>query len=175
MTQIVTSTMITEVTYDESKNNRFLVKKEWDKSKKKALIIMKNTGITEEVMQDQTTMYVVNNLSTLGYGTVTIANLYPNIKGKETRAIREQNLKCIEEAAKNSDDVIIAVGKGIETNKDATERLQIVTEIIGGTKARLLETESISSKRRGMHPLSPELKRGFALVPYVIKEKKDDK
>lgn len=57
----------------------FLVKKEWDKKQKKALIIMKNTGITDDVIQDQTTMYVINNLSSLGYGTVTIANLYPNM------------------------------------------------------------------------------------------------
>ncbi|WP_430886153.1 DUF1643 domain-containing protein [Fusibacter sp. JL216-2] len=57
----------------------FLVKKEWDKKQKKALIIMKNTGITDDVIQDQTTMYVINNLSSLGYGTVTIANLDPNM------------------------------------------------------------------------------------------------
>lgn len=84
-------------------------------------------------------------------------------------------MKFIEEAAKNSDDVIIAAGKRIETNKDATERLKIFTEIIEGTKARLLEIESLKSKRRGFHPLCHEVKKGFNLVPYEAKENTDDK
>lgn len=63
-----TKSMIkTEVTYDDEMKNKYVVKKEWDKSKRKALILMKSAGLTDEIVQDQTTMYVMNNLTKLGY------------------------------------------------------------------------------------------------------------
>lgn len=57
----------TEVTYDDEIKNKYVVKKEWDKSKRKALILMKSAGLADEIVQDQTTMYVMNNLAKLGY------------------------------------------------------------------------------------------------------------
>jgi hypothetical protein len=48
--------------------NKYLIRNEWDKNKKKALVIMKNAGRADEIVQDQSTMYVINNLAKLEYG-----------------------------------------------------------------------------------------------------------
>lgn len=66
--KIIKSILKTEITYDDEMKNKYIVKKEWDKAKRKALILMKNAGQTDEVIQDQTTMYVLNNLAKLDFG-----------------------------------------------------------------------------------------------------------
>nr|WP_245203760.1 DUF1643 domain-containing protein [Ammoniphilus resinae] len=145
--------------------NKYLIRKEWDKDKKKALVIMKNAGQADEVVQDQTTMYVINNLSKLEYGVAEIVNLFPSIKGVEKKESVIENLKCIQEAITRVDDVIIAVGKGVETNKKAVERLNMILAMLLDKKANILQIEA-SSGRKGFHPLYPALKHRWRLVPY---------
>lgn len=159
------STIKTEVTYDDGMKNKFLIRKEWDKNKKKALVIMKNAGHADEIMQDQTTMYVINNLSKLDYGVVEIANLFSTIKGVETKESVVANLKCIQEAITRVEDVVIAVGKGVETSKKAVERLNMILAILLDKKANILQIEA-NFGRKGFHPLYPALKHQWKLVPY---------
>ncbi|MDZ4476840.1 DUF1643 domain-containing protein [Bacillus cereus] len=159
------STMKTEVTYDDGMKNKYLIRKEWDKNKKKALVIMKNAGHADEIMQDQTTMYVINNLSKLDYGVVEIANLFSTIEGAETKESVVENLKCIQQAIVRVNDVIIAVGKGVETNKKAVERLSMILAILLDKKLNILQIEA-NYGRKGFHPLYPALKHQWKLVPY---------
>jgi hypothetical protein len=109
---------------------------------KKALVILKNAGQADELVQDQTTMYVINNLSKLEYGVADIANLFPSLEGDETKESVIENLKCIQEAIARVDDVIIAVGKGVETNKKAIERLNMILAILLDKKANILQIEA---------------------------------
>lgn len=159
------STIKTEVTFDDKMKNKYLIRKEWDKNKKKALVIMKNAGHADEIVQDQTTMYVINNLSKLEYGVVEIVNLFPSIVSDETKASAIENLKCIQEAIPRVDDVIIAVGKGVETNKKAIERLNMILAILLDKKANILQIEA-NFGRKGFHPLYPAGKHRWKLVPY---------
>ena len=159
------STIKTEVIYDDDKNNKYLIRKEWDKNKKKALIIMKNAGQADEVVQDHTTMFVINNLTRLGYGVVDIVNLFPTIEGKENKESVTDNLKCIQEAVVRADDVIIAVGKGAEKIKKSVERLNMILAILLDKKANILQIEA-NFGRKGFHPLYPALKYQWKLVPY---------
>ncbi|MGE7090602.1 DUF1643 domain-containing protein [Lysinibacillus sp. NPDC048646] len=39
-------------------------------------------GQTDEIVQDQTTMYVINNLAKLDYGSVIIMNLFTSLEDK---------------------------------------------------------------------------------------------
>ncbi|OAS83109.1 DUF1643 domain-containing protein [Metabacillus litoralis] len=131
---------------------------------------MKNAGQADEIVQDQTTMYVINNLSKLEYGVVDIVNLFPSIEGNETKESATENLKCIQEAIARVDDVIIAVGKGVKTNKKANERLDMVLAILLDKKANILQIEA-KFGRKGFHPLYPALKQQWKLVPYDVSEK----
>lgn len=170
MVKIIKSTIRTEVTYDEEMKNKYIIKKEWDKNKKKALVLMKNTGQADEVIQDQTTMYVMNNLSKLEYGVVNIVNLFPSIDGDETKESAIENLKCIQEAIPKVDDVIIAVGKGVENNKKAIGHLNMIVAILLDKKANILQIET-NYGRKGFHPLYPALKQQWKLVPYNLSMK----
>ncbi|MEG8979318.1 DUF1643 domain-containing protein [Priestia megaterium] len=159
------STIKTEVTYDDEMKNKYLIRKEWDKNKKKALVIMKNAGQADEIVQDQTTMYVVNNLSKLEYGVVDIVNLFPTIKGEETKESAIENLKCIQASIERVDDVIIGVGKETEKNKKAIARLNMILAILLDKKANIFQLEA-NFGQKGFHPLYPALKNGWKLVPY---------
>lgn len=164
------STIKTEVIYDEEMKNKYLVRKEWDKNKKKALVIMKNAGQADEIIQDQTTMYVINNLSKLEYGVVEIVNLFPSIEGDETKESAIENLKCIQEALARVDDVIIAVGEGAKTSKKAVERLNMILALLLDKKANILQIET-NFGRKGFHPLYHALKHQWKLVPYDDSQK----
>ncbi|MBS4207125.1 DUF1643 domain-containing protein [Bacillus sp. FJAT-50079] len=162
----VTKGMIkTEVTYDDKARNKYLIRKEWDKNNRKALVIMKNAGQSDEIVQDQTTMYVINNLSKLEYGTAYIANLFPSIEKDESMEAAAENLKVIQGAITKVDDVIIAVGKGVETNKKAVERLNMILAILLDKRANILQIEA-NFGRKGFHPLYPAIKQRWKLVPY---------
>ncbi|MBR0580848.1 DUF1643 domain-containing protein [Bacillus altitudinis] len=162
--KLIKNMIRTEVIYDDDLNNKFLIKKEWNQYEKKAVVIMKKAGRANAILLDHTTMYVMNNLFKLGYGSVNIVNLFPTIKGKETKESITTNMKCIKEAVRNSDDVIIAIGKGADINKRALKRLDMIFLLLDN-KANVLEIES-SSGRRGFHPLYPALKNQWKLVPY---------
>lgn len=51
------------------------------------------------------------------YGVAEIMNLFPSINRDEAKESAVENLKYIQEAITRVDDVIIAVEKGVETNK----------------------------------------------------------
>lgn len=82
--KIIKSIIKTEVIYDDEMKNKYVVRKEWDKNKRKALVLMKNAGQADDIVLDQTTMYVVNNLVKLDYGSVIIMNLFPSIEGDDS-------------------------------------------------------------------------------------------
>lgn len=166
----IKNTIKTEVTYDDEMRNKYLIRKEWDMNKKKALVIMKNTGHADEILQDQTTMYVINNLSKLDYGVAEIVNLFPSINRDETKDSSIENLKCIKAAIARADDVIIAVGKGVKTNKKAVERLNMILALLLDKKANILQIEA-DFGRKGFHPLYPALKHNWKLVRYDESQK----
>lgn len=165
--KIIKSIIKTEVIYDDKMENKYIIRKEWDKNKRKALILMKNSGLADEIVQDQTTMYVVNNLSKLDYGSVIIMNLFPSIEGQDKNESSTENLKCVQEEVTKVDDIIIAVGTGIETNKEALKRLHMIVAILLDKKATILQIECPKG-RKGFHPLYPAVKNGWKLVPYEV-------
>ncbi|WP_225340569.1 DUF1643 domain-containing protein [Lysinibacillus capsici] len=171
--KVLKNILKTEVTYDDEMKNKYVVRKEWDKNKRKALILMKNAGQADEIKQDQTTMYVVNNLVKLDYGSVIIMNLFPSIECKDISESATENLKCVQEEMTKVDDVIIAVGTGIETNKEAQKRLHMIVAILLDKKATILQIECPKG-RRGFHPLYPAVKNEWKLVPYEIPLVKQD-
>lgn len=167
--KMLKSTLKTEVVFDDDMANKYVVRKEWNKSKKTALVIMKSAGETNEIELDHTTMYVINNLARLGYGAAIIMNLFPTIKGINTNRSAVENLKHLQEELTKVDDVVIAVGTGIETNKEAISRLKMIMALLLDKKVNLLQIECPKG-RKGFHPLYPAVKNGWSLVLY----EKDD-
>lgn len=163
--KVLKSTLKTEVVFDDAMLNKYVVRKEWNKSKKTALVIMKSAGETNEIEQDHTTMYVTNNLARLDYGAAIIMNLFPTIAGENTNSSAVENLKHLQEELTKVDDVVIAVGTGIESNKEAINRLKMMVAMLLDKQANLLQIECPRG-RKGFHPLYPAVKNGWSLVPY---------
>ncbi|MDR1020436.1 MAG: DUF1643 domain-containing protein, partial [Synergistaceae bacterium] len=63
--QVDKAVMKTEAVFSDDRNHRYLLRKEWDAKKKKAVVIMTNPSTADTFMLDYTTMYILNNLARL--------------------------------------------------------------------------------------------------------------
>lgn len=169
------STIKTEAHFSEDGEHRYLLKKEWNKNKKKAMVIMKKPSDAEELLLDQTTMFVINNLVKLDYGSVEILNLYSRINAKrisemeENKEAIETNDTFIAKSAERADTIILAWGSGCDSSKKATERQHTVLELMEKQKDKLVVIQD-EIGRSGFHPLSPSVRRYWKLIKYKQKK-----
>ena len=155
--------------YSDDKKKRYLMNIEWDKSKKKAAVIMLSAGTATGIFFDRTTNNVLENLYNLGYGSVDVVNLYAEIgcNSRFSSEIDEKNLKAIEGAVSSADTVIFAVGTGHRTNKSVRKREKEVIEIL----TEYFEKCFCISDGAGQpfyHPLCPKV-REWNLEPLPFK------
>ena len=101
-----------DLSYNDDKTKRYLLRLEWDKTKKKACIIMLSAGKSNGLYFDRTTNNVIENLVESDYGCVDILNLFSSLDTKLEDAEDKDNLKAIDTSAKNADIVIFATGTG---------------------------------------------------------------
>ena len=106
----------TEVVYSDDMNHRYIIRKEWDKNKPKATIIMINPSTADEIEMDRTTMNIINNLKRLNYTSVDICNLFsyitPKLKIGDSldELLHPENDIYIEKSDLKCDSLIIAWG-----------------------------------------------------------------
>ncbi len=161
----------TDVIFSEDRQHRYLLRKSWNKNKRKAMVIMINPSSANEVNMDYTTMYVINNLSKLDYGTVEIVNIYSKIDTKIQVTTLENDLSDIDndkqllQSAKETDTIIIAWGKCGENNAKIKERQLDVLEMLEDYVEKF---HAIQGKfgRTGFHPLAPEVHSDWILAKY---------
>ena len=79
-----TTTVKSKALFSDDRTHRLLLRKEWDKTKPTAMVILINPNSADTLNYDLTTMLVINNLNQLGYGAVNIVNLYSIITLKLT-------------------------------------------------------------------------------------------
>lgn len=53
--------------------------------------MIKNAAQADDIVLDQTTMYVVNNFAKLEYGSVITMNLFPSIKNHDSNESATEN------------------------------------------------------------------------------------
>ena len=106
--QIEKDTMKCEAVFNDERTHRYLWKRVWNKDKPLAAVIMLNPCLSDTIMMDTTTAVVVNNIARLEqFGGVMIVNLYSHLANDD----------AIVKAAEECSEVILAWGKGTETNK----------------------------------------------------------
>lgn len=177
MAVTVKSIVKTEVIFSESKEHRFLLRKEWDKNNKKAIVIMINPSSADELLIDHTTMYVVNNLSKIGFGSVDIVNIFSKIDTKIStkediqELVDEENDTQILKSAAKVDNIIIAWGKVGENNKKVKERQEQVINLLTGYKDKFYTIED-SKGREGFHPLAPQIRHSWKLKKLQLESEK---
>jgi len=93
----------TEAVYSDDRTRRYMLLREWDAKKPKALIIMTNPSTAGTIALDFTTMYILNNITQLGYGSVNIANLVSKmtlrLSVKDDMIAEDENFDQIVKAA----------------------------------------------------------------------------
>ena len=157
-----------EVVYDDLKQHRLLWKQVWDVKKPLACVVMINPCQASTVITDTTTYLVVNNIANLGdYGGVTIVNLFslltPKLHFSSPAILNDKdNDSYIKKAAEEASVVILAWGRGADTNLKIAERARQVVAMLEPQKEKLRVISD--GERMGMHPLTPALRSRWLLA-----------
>lgn len=106
-----TSTVKTTAVFSKSGADRYLLKYEWDDTKKSAVIIMSMPSVASELLFDQTTMLCRNGAVKNGFGSISIVNLTPAINNPAPKQDK-QNASIIMEECEKADCIIVAFGRG---------------------------------------------------------------
>lgn len=167
-----TTVMKSKALFSDNGEHRLLLRQEWDKSKKTAMIIMITPNTADTLCMDMTTMLVLNNLYKLGFGSVNIVNLYSRITPKlslrfnsDDDLIAKDCDEIIEQYAAMSDAIIIAWGSLGNTSERVRERQADVLERLEKYANKLYKIGE-----QGYHPLTPAVRNQWDLVPYEMED-----
>ncbi len=163
----------TEAVFSDDRTRRYLLLREWDAKKPKALIIMTNPSTAGTIALDFTTMYILNNITQLGYGSVNIANLVSKmtlrLNTKNDMEAEDENFEQIVKAAQKADKVIIAWGRIGDNSFKVREVQDKLLARLEPFKEKLCEIGNVSGES-GFHPLAPQIRSNWILNPYKIPE-----
>ena len=166
-----------ESVFSDDRMHRFLWKRVWNKDKPMTAVIMLNPCHADNIMVDTTTALVVNNIARLEhYGGVQIVNLFSqltpklNFRWNSPAELNDpQNDSYILKAAEECQLVILAWGKGADSNINIEGRAIEVINLLQKYKEKLFVI-SDETGRSGLHPLTPALRNGWVLEPFIPKE-----
>lgn len=160
MKEIMT-TLTTKAIFSDDGLDRYLLTKTWDEKKQGLAIIMMAPSQASGVALDTTTQLVLNNADRLGYGSVTILNLFARVGDFSLKQAEEEdpeNLEAIVSACQNAQAIIYAAGVGKATNKLFQERQRQVLEALRPMEGRLHCLSDVNGQARHQHPLSPAVR-----------------
>lgn len=167
-----TTVMKNKALFSDDGEHRLLLRREWDKNGKTAMIIMINPNTADTLSMDMTTMLVLNNLYKLGFGNVNIVNLYSRITPKlslrfnsDDDLIDKECDEIIEQYSAMSDAIIIAWGSLGNTSERVRERQADILEILSKFSNKLYKIGE-----QGYHPLTPAVRNHWELVPYEMED-----
>ena len=150
--------------YSDDGRHRYLLRKQWDKELPEAAVITINPVCEDEISQDLTSMLVLNNVSRLGYGSVSVVNLYSMITPKirirwygDDELTDDTNDSEIIKAAERSDIIIIAWGSFGHTTQRVINRKKSVIDSISAHKDKIFCIAD-EEGRTGLHPLTPSVR-----------------
>jgi len=166
-------TMRTEVIFSDDKTERYLLRKIWDEEKPIVCLIMTNPSSADVVNIDFTVLYSISNLYKLGYGGVDILNMTSEITTKlDTKngiSLNDTNVDFILKSAEVNDKVILAWGKIGETHKKIRRVQRDLLEKLKPYADKLFMIESDHADH-GYHPLAPQARFHWEIVPFILPE-----
>ena len=137
-----------------------------------AAVICLQPSLSDNIIQDTTTALTVNNIARLEvYGGVMILNLYSMLTNKlsfrynsDEELNHKENDACILKAAAECDTIILAWGKGGNTNERIASRAAQVMQLLEPYKDKLYVISD--GERSFLHPLTPGIRSSWLLVKY---------
>ena len=159
---IIETTLTTQAVFNDDNTKRYLLKKTWNSKLPKLTIIMLAPSIASGVELDSTTSLVLNNASALGFGSVSIVNLFATLGDFSLSEAEDEdleNLDAIVDAAKSGDIVLYAPGVGKAKLQAFQDRSTQVLEALRPYEKKLRCLTSTSGKARLLHPLCPAVRK----------------
>lgn len=172
----------TEIVESDDGTKRYSLRKIWDESKPSLAIVMLCPSSSGEVAVDTSTGLVLSNCYRLGYGSVTIVNLFATINDfslKHSTNDDAENLEAITKAAAMADCVVYGAGTGKAKNRLFAEVQEKVLLALRPYESKLHCLCDKDGGRRYLHPLSPRVREWQLLrlgiselidVPVVMKQ-----
>lgn len=158
----IISNLRTEIVASDDGAYRYSLRKVWDETKPSLAILMICPSSSGEVAVDASTMLTLGNCYRLGYGSVTIVNLFSKVNDfnlKGATDTDEENLQAILKAAESVDCFVIGAGTGKAKNKIFQRRLEQVMMALRPYEDKLHCLCDKDGGSRGLHPLSPRLRQ----------------
>ncbi len=165
----IISNLRTEIIASDDGAYRYSLRKIWDEQKPSLAILMICPSSSGEVAVDTSTMLTLGNCYRLGYGSVTIVNLFSKVNDfdlKDANESDEENLQAILKAAE-SDCFVLGAGTGKAKNKVFQQRLEQVLTALRPYEDKLHCLCDKDGGSRGLHPLSPRV-REWHLYPCKV-------
>lgn len=157
----IKTVLTTEAVFNDEQTKRYLLKKTWQPELPKLTICMLAPSIASGIELDSTTSLVLNNASTLGFGSVSIVNLFATLGDfslNEAESDDPENLNVIVDAAASADVVIYAPGVGKAKLQVFQERSRQVLEALRPFQKKLKCLSNASGKVKLLHPLCPAVR-----------------
>lgn len=168
----IISNLRTEILESEDGKHRYQLRKVWSEDKPSLGILMLCPSSSGEVAVDTSTSLVLSNCYRLGYGSVTIVNLFSAINDfdlKEADDEDPENLQAILNAVTSTSCFVVGCGTGKSKNVKFHQRLeQVLLEL----KPHEDKLHCLCDKNGGskyLHPLSPRV-REWHLSPLKVSE-----
>ena len=168
----ITTVLMTEALFSDDGTKRYLLRKVWDAAKPDLAVVMLCSASAGAVELDQSSMLTLNNASRLGYGSVSIMNLFAALNDfslKQAEQEDSENLNIILEYAEKADAIVYAPGVGKASNKVFQMRQQQVLTALQPMEEKLFCLCGADGQARLQHPLSPAV-RTWQLSPLKVKE-----
>ena len=170
---IIETTLTTQAVFSDDETKRYLLKKTWNTTLPKLAIIMLAPSIASGIELDSTTSLVLNNASALGFGSVSIVNLFATLGDtalSEAESEDPENLKAIIDACKDADLIVYAPGVGKAKLQVFQERSKQVLEALLPYEKKLKCLTSASGKTKLLHPLCPAVRTWRNLAEIRISD-----
>lgn len=149
-----------------------------EKGKEILLILLNASGNSNINTMDTTTNLTVNNLTELGYTTITVWNLFPIITTKlnsQNIILDDDNFNYLRELIKRKfDTILIGWGNSFSVSKKVNQAKAKVHDILRPHADILVKIEDTEKKHTGksIHPLYAGLyfNHKWELVKYTVPE-----
>jgi len=168
----IETTLTTTALYSEDNTKKYLIRKVWDEKKPSLTIILLAPSTGSDVALDSTTMLTLNNAYRLGYGSLSIVNLFATLDDFTFESAEDEdkeNLKVILAEAKSCDTLVYAPGVGKAKSQAFQKRSEQVLSQLKPYEKKLKCLTNADGNARLRHPLTPAL-RHWVLSDVTVNE-----
>lgn len=168
----INTTLTTTALFSEDETKRYLLRKEWDSSKPSLAIIMLAPSEASGIVLDNTTLLVLNNASRLGYGSVSVVNLFATLNDFNLSSSENEdteNMKVILDEAEKCDIVVYSPGVGKAKNHNFQTRSSQVLSQLKPFEKKLHCITNKDGNIKFVHPLTPCV-REWSMTKFKIGE-----